>query len=228
MSNTALILGAGAGTRMGLEQSKLLLDMGGKTVLEHSVQAFYNHPMVDNVIVVCRACDLEAFQSVLKQFEKLEYVIGGNTRQKSVANALTAVPVYTELLIIHDGARPLVTGEVIACTIQAAIDTGAAAAGVPVKDTIKVTDANGMVVSTPQRSTLFSIQTPQVFQYPLYIKAMDAARQSGLDLTDDCQLAERIGLPVQITAGEYSNLKITTKEDVPLALSILNSREGSK
>lgn len=224
MSNTALILGAGAGTRMGMNQNKLLLSIGGQTVLERSVSAFYRHPMVDRVVVVCREDDLPAFRTVLYQYDRVLFTLGGATRQQSVVNALQAVPGDTKLLIIHDGARPLVTDATITATLECAAIYRAAATGVPVKDTIKVIDKNGVILDTPDRASLFSIQTPQVFDYPLYLKAVAQAEKDQMDFTDDCQLIEYIGLPVHTVAGDYGNLKITTQEDIPMAVSILNSR----
>lgn len=224
MCNTALILGAGSGTRMGILQSKLLLDLMGKTVLEHSVSAFYSHPLVDHVIVVCRQCDLRLFQDILAAYPSVQFVIGGASRQQSVLCALSHVPSETELLLIHDGARPLVTADVITRTTEAAIAFGAATVGVPVKDTIKIRDASGVILSTPDRDALFSVQTPQVFSFPLYQKAVEQAVKEKVDLTDDCQLLERIGVPVHTVTGEYGNLKITTAEDLPMARAILEHR----
>lgn len=228
MGNTALILGAGSGSRMRIEQSKLLLKIGGKTVLEHSVSAFYHKFSITQLIVVCRACDQKKFEDVLRLYPDVTYVIGGATRQQSVMNALSAVPNDTQLLLIHDGARPCVSEAVIASTLHAANVHRAAATGVPVKDTIKVIDDTGMIVDTPNRDLLFSIQTPQIFDYALYQEAIKLAINERTDFTDDCQLIERMGVRVQTVIGSYNNLKITTKEDLPYAISILKERGATE
>lgn len=225
MPNTALILAAGTGTRMGLDKSKLLLMLGKKPVIEHAVSAFYNHPDVDRVIVVCRECDQPVFREILSAYPDVLFTLGGATRQQSVMGALTAVPADTAQLLIHDGARPLITADIISRAVAAAKGSRAAAAGVPVKDTVKIVDRNGLIISTPDRASLVSIQTPQVFEYTLYLDAVSAAQQDGVDLTDDCQLVERLGVCVQTVMGDYGNIKITTREDILLAESILKSRE---
>lgn len=226
MRHTAIILGAGSGTRMGGGQNKLLLKIGNSTVVERAVQAFYNHDMVSDVLLVCRENELEAFQELLQEYTTLRFTAGGGTRQQSVLHALKEVPADTELLLIHDGARPFVSKEVITRTVQAALKCGAAAAGVPVKDTIKSTDMNGYVTATPERASLYAVQTPQVFSYPLYLEAAAKAQADGVDLTDDCQMIERLGHAVKIVMGDYANLKITTKEDIPQAQSILSKEEA--
>ncbi|MGN0533602.1 MAG: 2-C-methyl-D-erythritol 4-phosphate cytidylyltransferase [Eubacterium sp.] len=222
MSNTAIILGAGSGTRMKAEKSKLLLELCGKTVIERTVEKFASSPYVDEVIVVCRETDLEAFEKHLSKYE-LSYCFGGSTRQESVANAVETVD-EAELLIIHDGARPLITEKEIADAVMAAKKNGAAAVGVPVKDTIKVVDGNMQIVSTPDRSSLVAIQTPQVFSFKIYKQALELARQQRADFTDDCALFENMGIPVFAVKGEYSNIKITTPEDIPMAESIIKMR----
>lgn len=222
MSNTAIILGAGSGTRMKAEKSKLLLELCGKTVIERTVEKFASSPYVDEVIVVCRRVDLEAFEKHLSKYE-LSYCFGGSTRQESVANAVETID-EADLLIIHDGARPLITEKEIADAVMAAKKNGAAAVGVPVKDTIKVVDGNMQIVSTPDRSSLVAIQTPQVFSFKIYKQALELAKQQKADFTDDCALFENMGIPVFAVKGEYSNIKITTPEDIPMAESIIKMR----
>ena len=222
MSKTAIILGAGSGTRMKSEKSKLLLELCGKTVIERTVEKFTSSPYVDEVIVVCREADLEAFEKHLSKFE-LSYCFGGSTRQESVANAVETID-EADLLIIHDGARPLITEKEIADAVMAAKKNGAAAVGVPVKDTIKIVDGNMQIVSTPDRSSLVAIQTPQVFSFKIYKQALELAKQQNADFTDDCALFENMGIPVFAVKGEYSNIKITTPEDIPMAESIIKMR----
>ena len=206
---------------MKTKDSKLLLKINGKTVLERSVNAFLNISDVDEVIVVAREKDIPAFSDILTD-ECVSFVVGGDTRQQSVMNALDVID-DCELIIIHDGARPLIKGEDIENTIRAAKENKAAAVGVFVKDTVKVVDKNGFVVSTPDRSTLFAVQTPQIFDFELYIKAAQNAREKGLDFTDDCQLVESFNQKVKTVVGSYSNIKITTPDDIVLAENLLKN-----
>ena len=221
MSNVAIVLGAGSGTRMKIEKSKLLLEIAGKTVIERSVEAFLNISDVDEVIVTVREQHLEAFSELLND-ERITFVIGGETRQQSVKNAVDTIE-NAELLIIHDGARPLIREEDIENTIIAAKDCGAAAVGVPVKDTIKVLDGDSFIIDTPDRSTLFAVQTPQIFDFEHYRRALQKSIDDGKDFTDDCQLIEYAGGKVKMVSGSYTNIKITTPDDIPLAENIINN-----
>lgn len=206
---------------MKTKDSKLLLKINGKTVLERSVNAFLNISDVDEVIVVAREKDISAFSDILTD-ERVSFVVGGDTRQQSVMNALDVID-DCELIIIHDGARPLIKSEDIENTIRAAKENKAAAVGVFVKDTVKVVDKNGFVVSTPDRSTLFAVQTPQIFDFELYRNAAQNAREKGLDFTDDCQLVESFNQKVKTVVGSYSNIKITTPDDIVLAENLLKN-----
>lgn len=206
---------------MKTKDSKLLLKINGKTVLERSVNAFLNISDVDEVIVVAREKDIPAFSDILTD-ERVSFVVGGDTRQQSVMNALDVID-DCELIIIHDGARPLIKSEDIENTIRAAKESKAAAVGVFVKDTVKVVDKNGFVVSTPDRSTLFAVQTPQIFDFELYRNAAQNAREKGFDFTDDCQLVESFNQKVKTVVGSYSNIKITTPDDIVLAENLLKN-----
>lgn len=206
---------------MKTKDSKLLLKINGKTVLEWSVNAFLNISDVDEVIVVAREKDIPAFSDILTD-ERVSFVVGGDTRQQSVMNALDVID-NCELIIIHDGARPLIKSEDIENTIRAAKENKAAAVGVFVKDTVKVVDKNGFVVSTPDRSTLFAVQTPQIFDFELYKNAAQNAREKGFDFTDDCQLVESFNQKVKTVVGSYSNIKITTPDDIVLAENLLKN-----
>lgn len=206
---------------MKTKDSKLLLKINGKTVLERSVNAFLNISDVDEVIVVAREKDIPAFSDILTD-ERVSFVLGGDTRQQSVMNALDVID-DCELIIIHDGARPLIKSEDIENTIRAAKENKAAAVGVFVKDTVKVVDKNGFVVSTPDRSTLFAVQTPQIFDFELYKNAAQNAREKGFDFTDDCQLVESFNQKVKTVVGSYSNIKITTPDDIVLAENLLKN-----
>lgn len=206
---------------MKTKDSKLLLKINGKTVLERSVNAFLNISDVDEIIVVAREKDIPAFSDILTD-ERVSFVVGGDTRQQSVMNALDVID-DCELIIIHDGARPLIKSIDIENTIRAAKENKAAAVGVFVKDTVKVVDKNGFVVSTPDRSTLFAVQTPQIFDFELYRNAAQNAREKGFDFTDDCQLVESFNQKVKTVVGSYSNIKITTPDDIVLAENLLKN-----
>lgn len=222
MYNVAVILGAGNGTRMGIDKSKMLLEIGGKTVIERSVAAFSDMPEIDEIIVVCRECDVDLFSQLITD-EDVSFVIGGETRQQSVMNAVETID-ECDYIIIHDGARPLVTQKAIINTLDKAQECRAAATGVTVKDTIKVVDDNLAIVDTPDRSRLISIQTPQIFDFGLYKEALKKAQADSKDYTDDCQLVENLGTKVYAVQGDYDNVKITTKSDIPLAENILKMR----
>lgn len=219
MSNVAIVLGAGSGTRMKTEKSKLLLNIMGSTVIERSVNAFLNISDIDEIIVTVREEDTEAFSALLPD-ERVSFVIGGKTRQESVKYAVETID-EAELIIIHDGARPFIKTDDIERTIRAAKEYDAAAVGVPVKDTIKLIDDDKMVVGTPERSKLFAVQTPQIFNFAMYKQALNKAENSGKDFTDDCQLIEYAGGKVKMVEGSYDNIKITTPDDIAVAENIL-------
>ncbi len=222
MSNVAVILGAGSGTRMKSEKNKMLLDICGKTVIERSVETFLNLSDVDEIIVTVREQDVDELSKILTD-ERISFVIGGSTRQQSVKNAIETID-DAELVIIHDGARPLVLEDDVDNTIKAAYEFGSAALAVPVKDTVKVVDKNGFVISTPDRSTLFAVQTPQIFKFDLYKSALEKATADGKEFTDDCQLLEYAEQKVKMVVGSYENIKITTPEDIAVAEGILSKR----
>lgn len=226
MYNIAVVLAAGNGTRMGIDKSKLLIEIGGKTVIERSVAVFENMAEIDEIIVVCRECDVERFSELLPQ-DNITFVIGGKTRQESVKNAVETID-DCDYIIIHDGARPLVTPETVVKTLDEAQIRKAAATGVYVKDTVKVVDENLNIVGTPNRKNLVLIQTPQIFDFATYKQALKKAEEEGRDYTDDCQLVENNGVECGVVIGEYENIKITTKGDVPMAESIINARNGKE
>lgn len=223
MNNTVIISAAGSGTRMKCDKNKLLLDIAGKAVIERTVEAFINANVAENIILVVRKDEEEQFRKLLKKY-KITFCNGGATRQESVFNAVKSISCGCDLLIIHDGARPLITQKSIIEVVNKAKETGAAAVGVPVKDTIKVINAENIIVDTPKRSSLIAIQTPQIFDYEKYKNAMYLAQRQGKDFTDDCRLLENAGESVSVVIGEYSNIKITTPEDIPTAASILKAR----
>ena len=219
---TAIVVAAGSSTRMG--RPKLLIPLAGRPVLEHTLCAF-DRSSVDAIVVVTRQQDIPLFEPLIRTLTKpCVFVTGGVTRQQSVANGIAAVPPETTVVAIADGARPLITPKEIDRVIAAAKDGGAATAAVRAKDTIKQADANGIITATPDRSTLWQVQTPQVFSLSLYKRAMAAVAAVGLDLTDDCQLVEFIGAKVKLCETSYENIKITTPEDIAVATAFLRKR----
>lgn len=209
---TAIVVAAGASRRMGFDKLSYRLP-DGRTVLETSCAALAAHPVITQLVLVCGG-NRAACEAIAAACPKPCAVVqGGATRADSVRNGLAAAT--GELVAIHDAARPFVSESVITAALTAAAETGAAAPAVPVKDTVKVADPSGRVLDTPDRGTLYAVQTPQCFRRALYTQALAAVTGEKARLvTDDCSLFELAGLPVRLTEGDYANYKITTKEDL--------------
>ena len=205
---------------------KPYLELDDRPILSHTIGVFDQSSVVDAIFVIVDEMDFDVCRSAVigpYNFQKVAGLVsGGETRQDSVCNGLKALPKDTDFVVVHDGVRPFVTDEMIFTCLEAAADWGAAVAAVPVKDTIKITDSDGFVVDTPDRSRLWSVQTPQVFRRDLLIEAHQHARQEGIQLTDDAALVEQLGLKVKCVMGSYSNLKITTPEDLIVAEGLMN------
>ena len=211
-SVTAIIVAAGASRRMGFDKLSYRLP-DGRTVLETSCALFAAHPAVDELVLVAGGNRPQCEAIAAACPKPCTVVQGGATRADSVRSGLAAAK--GQLVAIHDAARPFASAEIITAALQAAAESGAAAPAVPVKDTIKVADQDGKVVATPDRATLYAVQTPQCFDRAIYLQALEAVSGEKASLvTDDCSLFELAGLPVTLTAGDYANLKITTKEDL--------------
>lgn len=217
---TAIIMAAGKGKRMQTAVSKQFLSVCGKEILAWTVDVFEKSPLVDTILLMASADGKEDVQHLWNTYgwKKVAAVLeGGKERQNSVANGLAAVGEETDIVLIHDGVRPFVTEEMIADSIVAAQAYGGAVIGVPAKDTIKVCSADGLAVETPDRSTLWQIQTPQTFQRDLIVNAYEKADRDGFLGTDDASVAEFAGHQVKVVIGSYRNIKITTKEDLVIA-----------
>ena len=209
----AVIAAAGSSSRMG-GRDKLAEPLDGIPVILRTLAAVEAVPEIREIVVVTREDRVEEYRRLLGQCSRLRAVVpGGSTRQESVRNGVRALSPDCTLAAIHDGARPLVTPEVFARCIEAARSCGAAPAAVPVKDTIKLADEAGRVLDTPDRSRLWAVQTPQIFDRERYLRAAEEAERRGLSCTDDCQLFEAMGWEVQLVMGDYRNLKLTTPED---------------
>ena len=221
----AVIVAAGSATRMN-GTDKIMATLGGQPVIAHTIAAFQNCDAIDTIVVVTRQelCGEISQLCVQKRFSKVTAVVrGGDSRMESVRLGLDRLAGKCGLVAIHDGARPLITSKVISDTVRKAAKFGAAAPAVPVKDTIKVVHG-GVVESTPERSSLYAVQTPQAFDYDTYRAALQNALEKALPITDDCSAAEQFGLNVVITQGSEENLKITTPSDLKLAEVILAGR----
>ena len=221
---SVIIVCAGNSTRMG-GVNKILLPLGNSCVIGHTMKAFENSESVAEIIIVARECDHEKIKEVAKKEKITKFAgitTGGKVRQESVKNGLKLISKDTDIIAIHDGARPLVSPENIEKTIKDARVFGGSTLGVRVKDTIKVVE-DDLIVDTPYRPSLFICQTPQVFKRKIYFDAVAFASEHNIEnLTDDCQLAEAIGQKIFMTEGDYKNIKITTPEDIKIAEVLLN------
>ncbi len=222
----AIIVAAGSAQRMeGID--KTMVPVGGVPMILRTVRALAASDKVDKIVVVTRKDLVHEVIRLCTETEKLVGVIeGGNTRTESVQRGLEALPSEMELVAIHDGARPLVTTQIIDEAICAAEEMGAAAPAIAVYDTIKRAE-NGLVLDTPDRSKLFAVQTPQVFSVEKITGALREAQERGLILTDDCSAAEAAGFPVRLTRGSTENMKVTTPVDLALAEAILQWRKDT-
>ena len=224
---SALIAAAGSSQRMAGE-NKLLLPLGGKSVLAHTLQAVDAAAGVNEIVIAAREEDLVKFAELCKLWgiqKPVKIIVGGKTREESVLRAAIEANENADLLAVQDGARPFVTPELIDSVIEAAREHFAAAPAIPVKDTVKVA-VDGIVRETPDRSLLYAVQTPQVFDAQLLRAALQSAVDAGAVLTDDCSAVERLGKEICLTAGLEENIKITTPLDMILAEAILAKREG--
>lgn len=221
VKTAAVIVAAGNSTRMG--RSKPFLLVGNKPLIAYTLEAFESCDAISQIVLVARGDEIEAMRQIAAEYRitKLTAVVeGGAIRQDSVHNGV-AVCTDAEYVAIHDGARPAVTPILIEKAVDAAMKYGACTLAVPSKDTVKIGDAKAMVISTPDRATLWNIQTPQVFEKTLYEYAYQYATENGLELTDDCQLIEAIGKPVKLVKADYTNIKVTTPDDLPMIERIL-------
>ncbi|MFZ5353630.1 MAG: 2-C-methyl-D-erythritol 4-phosphate cytidylyltransferase [Bacillota bacterium] len=226
--NTTIILAAGKGRRMKSDVNKLLMSIAGKPVIEYTLDAFESCDEVHEIILVTSE-DEYAYYNDLKgssHYSKIKsIVIGGAERQDSVYNGLMKISGECEIVLIHDGARPFVTKDIITACIADAKLFGAASAGMPVKDTIKIVSAKGTVNYTPRRDNIWITQTPQSFQREVIMEAHDRAKEQCFSGTDDAVLAERAGYTVKMVEAGYENIKITTPEDILIAEAIINRRQ---
>lgn len=224
---SVIIAAAGNSTRYGTGKSKQFLILDNTPVLIKSIQAFEEIDDVKEIIVTARKQDFDIIEDFIAQYgvRKVKHIVeGGATRQDSIYAAVEKVDEKANLVAVHDGARPLIKRKVIESVIQKADEVDVAACAVPVKDTIKIIDSSGKIVTTPERDALRAVQTPQVFRLSLYKEAIEKAVSDGKQYTDDCQLVESMGYPVYLVDGDYENIKITTPDDLLVAEKFLYER----
>jgi 2-C-methyl-D-erythritol 4-phosphate cytidylyltransferase/2-C-methyl-D-erythritol 2,4-cyclodiphosphate synthase len=224
----AIIPAGGSGLRMGADLPKQFLETGGLPVLVHTVKAIQRSSFVNTIIIAVPVEHVDQVWELVRRYELslvTEVVAGGETRQGSVRAGLDALPDGTDLVVVHDGVRPLVDPELVDACVQKAIETGAAMAAIPVKDTLKKA-GGGTVDSTVDRRDLWQAQTPQVATVDSIRKAFDSAAADGFQGTDEASLLERIGVEVSLVIGSEMNIKITSPEDLQLAGLILANGSG--
>ncbi|MBP3888451.1 MAG: 2-C-methyl-D-erythritol 4-phosphate cytidylyltransferase [Cellulosilyticum sp.] len=224
----AVIVAGGSGKRMGTAIKKQFIKLRDKEVLAYTIEAFNKLEEISEIIVVTGEEDIQKVEKEIIQAYRLnkvsKVVAGGKERQDSVHNGLMAVAGEMEYVMIHDGARPFISEEVLRRAIDKTIECKATIVAVPVKDTIKVINPETQIVeTTPSREMLWSVQTPQSFDKELLKAAYKEANEKGLQVTDDSMIVEAYGKQVAVVLGEYTNIKITTPEDLVVGESILNN-----
>ena len=220
----AVIVAAGSASRMG-GIDKVMAPLKGEPMIVRTVRTFQNCDAIAEIVIVTRPDLIQSIMDLCHSFDKVRLVVaGGNSRQESVERGLGTLSDSVELVAVHDGARPLISWQVIDRTVRAAHSYGAAAPAIPVKDTIKVV-SGGIITATPDRSRLQAVQTPQVFDLELLRGALAKAKEEGAELTDDCSAVERIGMSVRIVEGDERNIKVTTPLDLKIAELFLEGME---
>mgnify|MGYP003267667044 CR=1 FL=1 len=222
MKNTAIVLAAGQGKRMHTKIQKQFLEIKGYPVLYYSLRCFQDSPLIEDIILVTGEESVLYCQKEIVDkygFTKVTKVIpGGKERYDSVYQGLLACE-NSDYVLIHDGARPFITEEILERGLTGAEETGACAVGIPSKDTVKIADESGYIAETPDRSKVWMIQTPQIFQYALIRNAHESIRTREMsNVTDDAMVVEQeTGIKVRLAEGSYQNIKITTPEDLGVA-----------
>ncbi|MFC0560692.1 2-C-methyl-D-erythritol 4-phosphate cytidylyltransferase [Halalkalibacter alkalisediminis] len=229
MKYSVVIPAAGQGKRMKAGKNKQFLELRGEPLIVHTLRLFEQDSLCDTIVLVANGEECEIMRELADahQFKKVKAIIeGGKERQDSCKNGVDSLKTE-QVVLIHDGARPFVTYDVIRRLVHKADETGAAIAAVPVKDTIKRVK-EGVVVDTQNRAELWSVQTPQAFKWSLIKEAHTRAKEAGKVGTDDASLVEWLGHEVAIVEGDYQNIKLTTPDDLLFAEAILKERERKK
>ncbi|NLK40007.1 MAG: 2-C-methyl-D-erythritol 4-phosphate cytidylyltransferase [Clostridiales bacterium] len=228
---SAIIVAAGSGTRMEdpTGRTKQLIELCGQPIAVRTLVEFEKSDYIDEIILVTRKDEKEIFRSLIERYgiKKIRAIAkGGDTRQQSVLSGFSKISSNSKYVAIHDGARCLITQEMIGAVVATAYSCGAAVAGCRIYDTVKIADSSGLVMSTLDRDKLWLAQTPQVFKSDLYRAAAYTALEDGYTATDDCALVERIGNIVKMVDCGPENLKITTPRDISYAAFLLKQRKA--
>ncbi|WP_158738303.1 2-C-methyl-D-erythritol 4-phosphate cytidylyltransferase [Alteribacillus sp. YIM 98480] len=226
MKYAVVIPAAGQGKRMQAGCNKQFLMLEKRPVIIHTVSIFDNDPWCERIIIVANSNEISAMERLMKDWniKKVDAIVaGGRERQDSVFKGLKQLN-SSNLVLIHDGARPFITKEQIHSLAEKANTDGAAVMGVKMKDTVKKVK-DGLILETIERSSVWSVQTPQAFQFPIVFDAYKKAAIDGYAGTDDTSLVERLGFPIHMVEGSYDNIKLTTPEDMTVAQAILTKRK---
>lgn len=220
---TAIILIAGNSTRFGKNRNKNFEIINGKPVFAYSLEAFNNNSYIDNIIIAIKESERKEVETYINTYsltKNLDIIIGGDTRKQSVYNCIKKS--NSDIVIIHDGARPFITQEYITNCIEHMRTFKGVTIGVKSKDTIKITDLDNIVINTTNRSTTWLIQTPQCFDRSILLKMHE--KYAGENVTDDCSLLEKDGYKIKILPGNYNNIKITTYDDLGIMKNLMQSK----
>ena len=225
--NGVIIVAAGSGSRMKANINKQFIKLNDKEIIAYTIEKFYNNKNINDIVVVIKEDEAEFFQQEILDkynFDNIKIAYGGKERQDSVYNGIKALDKNCKYVLVHDGARPFVNEYIINRSLEEVKQFKSVVVGVPVKDTIKVVNSNNYIIDTPNRSTLWSVQTPQAFDYNIIKRAYEDAFDNDFYGTDDAMLVERIGYTVKMIYGSYNNIKVTTPEDIDMGTQILKSQ----
>ena len=225
--NSVIIVAAGSGSRMNTNINKQFIKLNDKEIIAHTIEKFYNNKNINDIVIVIKEDEAKFFKKEILdkyRFRNIKIAYGGKERQDSVYSGIKLLDKNCKYVLIHDGARPFVDEDIINRSLDEVKAFKSIVVGVPVKDTIKVVNNNNNVVDTPNRSTLWSVQTPQTFDYNIIKKAYEDAFDNNFYGTDDAMLVERIGYTIKMIYGSYNNIKVTTPEDIIIGTQIINSQ----
>jgi len=225
---SVVLLAGGVGSRMKADRPKQFLELEGKPILRHSLELFMTIQGVTRIVVVIAPEYRDSLADVASKDSRIRFAAPGKERQDSVFNGLQETDEGATLVCIHDAARPLVTEQEILSCMQDALEHGAAVLAVPMKATVKESEDGKFVLRTIERSRLWEIHTPQIIKPSLLRQGFEKVKELNLAVTDDVSIIEQLPAPVKITVGQYTNIKITTPEDMPMARSILEQRRAMK
>lgn len=220
---SVVITAGGSSSRMSLDKNKLLIELNGKSVIQRTIEKFIGLDFVNEIILVSGNAIYNEILEIVKDIPfSIKVVLGGNSREESTYNGIISTSELSDYILCHDGARPLVSKEVILNCFDEIKNYDAVITGVPTKDTIKIVSSSLEVESTPNRENLYNIQTPQIFKRNILLKAYDEWNTRNFKVTDDSSIVSKMNIPIKLVEGSYSNIKITTKEDIYLATELLN------